>query len=435
MRLSTLRRCTTLLAGIGLLGFAGLSFGDDETQPSESPQTATSPQTETAAPQTPTPAPETPAPSAPATVDPLAAQVDEAIRVNAHRFLETDVQTPWQIIHGLLAYRRDYQVKEHGKKVNCLEWIASGATFHGQPWIEKTAYGAHAHPYNGHPYEFQGHPCQFMACMTMCDLPLDFKFKAGGGGVVTLNDLIHGAQAEVNEREEVTWVLWFLAHYLDSDAQWNNKDGEPWSMERLVQLEVGKTVTAGACGGCHGLFALAYSRNGFLASGRRLYGPWLEADQKVRQHIEIARNYQNPDGTFSSNSFQGPGHSDDFEKRLGTTGHILEFLDVSLTQSRLSEEWVRRAVSALSSELIEKRLDPCECGSLYHAIDGLTIYRTRVWPELDPFRRRHTVAKPVAVTIPTGPAPLANAAGSQGTAGEATGEKTSHEQADGGPAR
>jgi hypothetical protein len=396
-----------------------MSFGDDGSQP------ATSPQTTAAAPGSPNPS----------ISDPLAAQVDEAIRANAHRFLETDVQTPWQIIHGLLAYRRDYVVKTHGNKVNALEWIASGASFHNQPWFEKTAYGAHAHPYNGHPYEFQGHPCQFMACMTMCDLPVDFKFKAGSGDTVTLNDLIHGAQAEVNDREEVTWVLWFLAHYLDSDAQWTNKDGEPWSMERLVQLEVGKTVTAGACGGCHGIFALAYSRNGFLASGRTLYGPWLEADQKVRRHIEIARMYQNPDGTFSSNSFQGPGHSDDFEKRLGTTGHILEFLDVSLPQARLSEDWVRNAVSALSGELIEKKLAPCECGALYHAIDGLTIYRTRVWPELDPARRRHTAAKPVAITIPTGPSPLANAAGSPGPPGDARGEKTSHEQAESGPAR
>lgn len=421
MRFSNLRRCTTLLVGIGLFGLNGPCFGDGGAQPPTPPQPSAA-------------APGATGSSAPSNSDPLAAQVDEAIRVNAQRFLETDVQTPWQLIHGLLAYRRDYMVKQHGKKVNALEWIASGAEFRGQPWFEKTAYGAHAHPYNGHPYEFQGHPCQFLACMTMCDLPLDFKFKAAGDEVVTLNDLIHGAQAEVNDREEVTWVLWFLAHYLDSDAQWNNKDGEPWSMERLVQVEVGKTVTQGACGGCHGLFALAYSRNGFLASGRQLYGPWFEADQKVRRHIEIARMYQNPDGTFSSNSFAGPGHSEDFEKRLGTTGHILEFLDVSLPQSRLSEEWVRHAVTALSSELIEKKSAPCECGSLYHAIDGLTIYRTRVWPELDPARRRHSVAKPVAITIPTGPAPLANATGSPGPAADAPGEKTSHEQADAGSA-
>ncbi len=424
MRLSKLRRWTIVLAGIGLLGSAGWTRGDDESpKKSSSPLAAAAPE---------------PAPS-PSLADPLAAQVDEAIRVNSRRYLETDIQTPWQIIHGLLAYRREYVVKEHGNKVNALEWIASGAKFHDQPWFEKTAYGAHAHAYNGHPYEFQGHPCQFMACMTMCDLPLDFKFQAGGGETVTLADLIHGAQAEVNDREEVTWVLWFLAHYLESDAQWTNKDGEPWSMERLVQVEMGKTVTASACGGCHGLFALAYSRNGFLASGRTLYGPWMEADQKVRRHIEMARMYQNPDGTFSSNSFQGPGHSDDLEKRLGTTGHILEFLDVALPQSRLSEEWVRRAVAALADELIRNRLTPCECGALYHAVDGLTIYRTRVWPELQTPRRIQTTAKPIAGAIPPVSGPITSTAANSNPAADAAtdsqGEKSSRAQPATGTAR
>ncbi len=166
MRLSNLRRFATLLAGIGLLGFAGISFGDDGSQAPKSPQPMTA-------------APEPPAASTPSVSDPLAAQVDEAIRVNAHRFLETDVQTPWQLIHGLLAYRRDYVVKEHGNKVNALEWIASRATFHGEPWFQKMPYGAHAHPFNGRPYEFQGHPCQFMACMTMCDLPRRFQIQGG----------------------------------------------------------------------------------------------------------------------------------------------------------------------------------------------------------------------------------------------------------------
>jgi len=414
MSLSILRRWTIVLAGVGLFGLAGATRGDDG-----SPKTSSSPLAAPSAAPTPSPSP----------ADPLAAQVDEAIRVTSRRFLDTDVHTPWQIIHGLLAYRRDYMLKQHGLKVNALEWIASGPTYQGQPWFEKTSYGAHAHPYNGVPYAFQGHPCQFLACMTMCDLPLDFKFHAGGGEVVTITDLIHGAQMEVNDREEVTWVLWFLAHYLDSDAQWTNKDGEPWSMERLVQLETGKTVTSSACGGTHGLFALAYARNGFRASGRTLYGPWLEADQKVRRYVEEARLNQNPDGTFSSNSFQGPGQSQQLEKRLGTTGHILEFLDAALPQSRLSEEWLRRAVAALAGELIENRLAPCECGALYHAVDGLTIYRTRVWPELDPARRTLTTAKPVAVAAPVGSGPVTNAAANSTPASEAPSEKATREQA------
>ena len=215
---------------------------------------------------------------------------------------------------------------------------------------------------------------------------------------------------EVNDREEVTWVLWFLAHYLESDAQWTNKAGEPWSLERLVQVETGKTVTASACGGCHGLFALAYARNGYRATGRPLYGAWLEADQKVRRYVEEARANQNPDGTFSSNYFRGPGQSQEFEKRIGTTGHTLEFLGAAVPQSRLSEEWMRRAVAAVATDLLDNRLSPSECGSLYHAVDSLAIYRSRVWPEMDPARKTVTTAKPVAVLVPPEAAPVTPAA-------------------------
>jgi len=396
MSLSTLRRLTIVLVGMGLPWLSGPIRADDASQQASSSSVTVAP-------------PES-APSASVT-DPLAAQVDEAIRVTSRRFLDTEVHTPWQIVHGLLAYRHDYLIKDHGRKVSALEWVASGPTYQGQPWFEKTSYGAHAHPYNGVPYAFQGHPCQFLAYMTMCDLPQNFKFRAAGGETVTVNDLLQGAQMEVNDREEVTWVLWFLAHYLESDAQWTNKDGEPWSMERLVQVETRKTVTASACGGTHGLFALAYARNGFRASGRNLYGAWLEADQKVRRYAEEARMNQNSDGTFSSNFFKGPGYSQEFEKRLDSTGHILEFLCVALPQSRLYEEWVRRAVTALADDLNQKRLVPCECGALYHAVDSLAIYRTRVWPELDPARRTVTTAKPIAAAGPSGPDSLTNTAG------------------------
>jgi hypothetical protein len=419
MSLSIVRKWKYVLAGAGLLGTVGLARGEDNVPgPATTPPPAIAPDA-------------TPAASL---SDPLAAQVQEAIQVSARRFLDADLHTPWQIMHGMLAYRRDYLLRRNGNKINALEWIASGASYQGQPWFEKTAYGAHAHPYNGTPYAFQGHPCQFMACLTMCNLPLDFKFKAGGGETVTVNDLIHGAQAEVNEREEVTWVLWFLAHYLDSDTQWTNKNGEPWSMERLVQIETGKTVTAGACGGAHGLFALAYARNGFRAEGRTLYGAWLEADQKVRRFVEEARMNQNADGTFSSNSFQGPGQSREFEKRIGTTGHILEFLCVALPQSRLSEEWLRRAVTAISSDLIENKATPSECGSLYHAVDGLTLYRARMWPELDPAQKTVTTAKPIAGAISPTPGAVTKTSANSAPASTSN-ENSSQEQPVTGAAR
>lgn len=388
MTFPTLRKLALGLAGSGILWATRPVIADEVPQKNPSPPaTVVSPEN---------------APTSPTVnvTDPLAKQVEQAIVITGRRFLDTDIHTPWQIVHGLLAYRHDYLVKQNGKKIKALDWIASGPSYQGQPWFERTYQGAHAHPYNGHPYAFQGHPSQFMAYMTMCDLPLDFKFTVSGGATATIADFIKGAQAEVNDREEVTWTLWFLSHYLEPDSHWVNQYGEPWSIERLVQIETQKNVAGAACGGTHGLFALAYARNGYRATGRPLYGTWFEADQKVRRYIEAARLNQNSDGTFSTSYFQGPGYSQEFDKRLSSSGHILEFLCVALPQARMSEEWVRRAVSAVSNDLIVNRQASAECGALYHAVDSLVIYRTRVWPELDPTRRLVTAAKPVSATLP-----------------------------------
>jgi hypothetical protein len=79
MSLSSLRKWTMVLAGAGLLGLGGVTRGDDESQPISPPPATTSPES-------------TPAPSL---ADPLAGQVDEAIRVTSRRFLDAEVHTPW----------------------------------------------------------------------------------------------------------------------------------------------------------------------------------------------------------------------------------------------------------------------------------------------------------------------------------------------------
>jgi len=179
--------------------------------------------------------------------------------------------------------------------------------------------------------------------------------------------------------------LWTLAHYEEPDAQWFNAAGEPWSIERLVKMQVDEPVTSGACGGCHGLFALAYARNMYLSTGepgkpRPLRGVWFEADQKIKRYIFEARALQNADGSFSTNHFAGPGYSDDFATRITTSGHQLEWLMIALPQSKLKEEWIRRAISNVAKDLIDNRHVASDCGPLYHGMHALTVYRQRTVP-------------------------------------------------------
>jgi len=314
-------------------------------------------------------------------VDPLGDTVEKAIQATSQRRLTAGLHTPWQVVHGILAQRWDLSLVKKdapGQEVNAIEWITSGITFDGEPLWEATPYGGRGHPYT-RPYAFEGHPTQFMGYMTMADIPLDFEVKTPTK-IITIRDIVNDAKMQVHEGVEITWTLWTLAHYEEPDAQWFNAAGQPWSIERLVRLQVDEPVTSGACGGCHGLFALAYARNMYLSTGKPLRGVWFEADQKIKRYIQEAQALQNSDGSFSTNHFSGPGFSEDFGTRITTSGHQLEWLMVALPQSKLKQPWVRNAINRVAKDLIENRHVASDCGPLFHGMHALVVYRQRTVP-------------------------------------------------------
>lgn len=308
--------------------------------------------------------------------DRLPVEVDRAIDVSSNRFLTIDHHSPWQILHGLLARRQAFVIKRNDKLVRAIDWVSNGASYQGKPLFQVTSHGGRAQPYT-QPYEFEGHPNQFLAILSMSQLPTKHRFQAGEGSV-TVADLIKHAQATVNDREEITWTLWALSHYLPPETRWMNTEGEPWSIERLVQIQTGESSDAAACGGTHGLFALTSARNAYQRAHRgQLRGAWLEADQKIQRHLEEARLYQNDDGTFSASYFTGPHQSYDFSERAETSGHTLEWLVLAASREQLQSPWVRRGVTAIASDLTRHADESIQCGPLYHALHGLVIYRER----------------------------------------------------------
>ncbi len=313
--------------------------------------------------------------------DPLVKLVWETRDTQRHRLLSTKDHTPWQIMHGVLGLRQDFLISHNGQAVNGLEWIQSGPLFQKESWFEKTQYGGRAHPFSK-PYWFEGHVNQFLAILATCNLPLETTFQTPGGPI-TMKDMLKNAQMTVNAREEVTWTLWALATYLPSDATWVNAAGEQWSIEKLVQIETGKKVggPTSPCGGTHGLFALARARNVYLRTGKPLRGAWFEADQKIKKYIEVARVLRNTDGSLSSGFFKTREFKQDFDKRMASEGHLLEFLMMSVSQEQLKEAWIRRAIEATANDLMANRREYVSCSPLYHATNALSIYLDRTAQE------------------------------------------------------
>ena len=350
--------------------------------------------------------------------DPLQELVDRAIDHNHRRYLNVtpgaQQNSPWQIKHGILAYRGDLQLKlsQPGgvRKINAIEYISNEAVYRNEYWFEATPYGGRAHPFNV-PYWFEGHVNQFLAILTMSNLPLNHEFKVAGGRVVTMADMVRHAQMTTSANVEPSWTLWFLTHYLDPDAEWKNMHGQKWSLAALAEIQTAASVVDAPCGGTHGLFALSYARNSYLQKHGDLRGIWLSAHQKIEQYIQQARNVQNQDGSFSTKFYRQREFSFDFAERIRASGHMLEWLMMGLPASRLQEPWVQAAVRSLATDLTSTSNQPIDPGPLYHASHALVLYRMRTRPrDMSPIpespvplpqtAERAPTSKPISLPMP-----------------------------------
>lgn len=311
--------------------------------------------------------------------DPLVRLSQNAVDTTARRLLSTDQHTPWQMMHALLGLRHDFALQHEGQTISGLDWISEGQSFDNEYWFEKTSFGGRAHVYN-RPYAFEGHANQFVAILSMCGVALDHEFGTQNGSITMRSMIEHAKMSLDTKKDEPTWTLWALSRYLPPNARWRNAEGEMWSIERLVQDQTARPMKGAPCGGTHSLFALAHARNVYQQQGKPLRGVWLQAEYKIRKYINTARQLQNSNGTLSSNYFRGREYNPDFNKRMASAGHVLEFLMIALPQRELSALWVRRAIEATAQDLMNNRKAYVKCSPLYHSVNALNIYLDRVNP-------------------------------------------------------
>jgi hypothetical protein len=170
-----------------------------------------------------------------------------------------------------------------------------------------------------------------------------------------------------------------IGEHLGTDLSWSNGRGEKLRYRDLIRYELDADVENAACGGTHRLFGLTWAYHLHKNRGRSTKGIWEEITAREAKYRDVARRYQNADGSFSTDFFRGRGNSQDKQLRINTTGHILEWLSLSLPDEELRSPWVQSAASALALLILDLQAEPIEGGSLYHAVHGLLLYRARVY--------------------------------------------------------
>jgi hypothetical protein len=356
-----------VVAALGLAGCAPV----DEPAPAPAAAPATLP----------APAPLTEAIGAPkeaAAPAGLEGRVEAALRqVRARDLLTTN--SFWTVFHGILGVGPGATLLDPvtGKRVNAIEYIRNGGEVRGMEFIP-TRDGLEVRI--GPQFVGQGHPDQFVAELTEWGVTPPTKFLVHGKEY-TFMDFIRQAQARtrLTPGSELTWTIVVVGTHLGTGCHWKNAAGEDIHFEDVVRHELDEPVDSAACGGTHRLFGLTWAYYLHLRHGGKKEGVWNDVPVKLAEYEEKARRFQNPDGMFSTRYLAGPGNARDPQLRIGTTGHVLEWLALALTDEQLREPWVRDAANALSLAILDNGGSPVESGALYHAAHGLRIYHDRVF--------------------------------------------------------
>jgi hypothetical protein len=285
----------------------------------------------------------------------------------------------WTVFHGILGVGPSLTLKHPllGIPVNAIDYICDGGELRGLRFIP-TEYGVDVE--TGEMFVSQGHQDQFIAEMAQCGLPADKVFTIRGKKYKFLDFIRHSQmRARTNANQELSWTILAVGQYLGTDITWTNSSGEKLTFEDLVRYEVDANVEQAACGGTHRLFGLQWTHNLHLGKGGKTVGVWKDLADEQAKYQRIAREYQNADGSFSTDFFRGKGNLDDMQLRMNTTGHILEWLAYSLPEQQLRQEWMERAVNRLALMFFDIQNSAMESGTLYHAAHGLRIYYERVY--------------------------------------------------------
>jgi hypothetical protein len=301
--------------------------------------------------------------------------------------------SPWEVMHAIIAYGVDTQLFKNGpggEKVNAIGWMCYNHACAGQQMLLVANDKIDARRGVG----VQGHAGQFLAILAQSHVKSDFPLYVQGK-TFSLTDLIEHEKETCVAGEELTFKLISLAHYLDSDATWITRDGQEWSIQRLVLEELKQPIRGAACGGTHRLMGISYSIHKRMQRNKPIVGEFVKAQTFIQGYHRYTFSLQNPDGSFSTEWFTRKGDSTDVDRRLKTSGHILEWIAYSLSDEELRDPRMIKAVNYLATILLTNDKHTWEIGPLGHGLHGLAIYSSRMFKDTP-------VAQPLPLVGPTG---------------------------------
>lgn len=288
----------------------------------------------------------------------------------------------WEVMHGMLSYGLYSRVQDgsrRGRPVTSIGFLCFNKPCERYRMFYLTPEGRLDVRVG---VGLQGHKGQLLAMLAQCNVSPDYPIKVEGKDF-TIRDLIESEQLTCYERSELSFKLIGLMHYLPSDSTWVNDQGETWDFPKLIADERTQKIRGAACGGTHRLSGLTLAVKKRKARGEPVDGEWQEAEKFISEYQNYAFRLQNRDGSLSTEWFRGPGAEEDIDRRIRTTGHLLEWLLYSLDDEQLDDRRVFTAVNYLTNLITSNTDNGWEIGPLAHALHALYLYDQRAFQPYD----------------------------------------------------
>jgi hypothetical protein len=310
--------------------------------------------------------------------DGLKARIEAAVKNVRGRDLST-TNAFWTVFHAILGLGPGIELVDPKTKerTNALDFICNGGSVRGLVF-KPTPAGVDV--VSTMDTLGQGHQDQFIAEMAQWGMPANRRMLVQGKEYTFLDFVNHSqSRARVTQNQELSWTIIIIAQYRGTDIEWTNPFHEKLHYHDIVRYELNAPIENGACGGTHRLFGLTWAYHLHLQKGGKTEGVWRGVPEKNAKYRDLAKKLQNADGSFSTSFFRERANDPNMDRRMNTTGHILEWLSLALSDEELRQPWVQDAVSALCQQILSQQRAPIDSGSLYHAVHGLLIYYARVF--------------------------------------------------------
>ncbi|MFP6854851.1 MAG: hypothetical protein VB980_03645 [Opitutales bacterium] len=309
----------------------------------------------------------------------LAKRIDKVIEKAHSRPLKSDANTPWVVMHAVVAFEKDLKVYDvaAGKKLNAIEYLTKHAKYDdkliyqdvaGVPTLKTRGKGDKS-------FLVQDHVDQFLFAYADAGVPLDHAILSRSGRKFTVNDKLDFAKTGFKDDQELGWTIVATSTYLPFDEQWQADSGKKYRTEDIMALAIQRDPRRETEGGPHHLYGVAYALDKYLKQGGQLKGTWKQARAYLDKYVALTQEYQQADGAFSGSVFFRASRPRTPRQLVSSTGHALEWMSVALSAEQLKEKWVLKAVERLVTDMEKFPTEVFSDGGLYHAVHALRRLR------------------------------------------------------------